>query len=39
MIEAGFKVTISDVPAEKVHVLGTPAELDAFLSEAGGSAC
>lgn len=32
MIEEGLPVTISDVPAEKVHVLGTPAELDEFVA-------
>ena len=31
MIEQGMKVTISIVDAEKVHVLGTPEELDVFL--------
>lgn len=31
MIEKGMKVTISIVPADKVHVLGTPVELMAFL--------
>lgn len=32
MIEQGMKVTISIVDARKVHVLGTPEELNAFLS-------
>ena len=31
MIEKGMKVTISAVDARKVHVLGTPEELEAFL--------
>lgn len=31
MIEKGMKVTISIVPAEKVHVLGTPDELQEFV--------
>ncbi len=31
MIEKGMEVTISIVPKEKVHVLGTPEELQAFL--------
>ena len=31
MIEKGMKVTISIVHAQKVHVLGTPEELEAFL--------
>ncbi len=30
MIKQGYEVTISNVAAEKVHVLGTPEELDAF---------
>ena len=33
MIEKGLEVTISTVPAEKVHVLGTPEELNVFLNE------
>lgn len=33
MIEQGMKVTISIVDAEKVHVLGTPEELEDFLHE------
>lgn len=33
MIEKGMKVTISIVDAAKVHVLGTPEELDAFLKQ------
>lgn len=33
MIEKGMKVTISIVDAKKVHVLGTPEELTAFLIE------
>lgn len=33
MIEKGLEVTISTVSAEKVHVLGTPEELDVFLNE------
>lgn len=33
MIEKGLPVTISIVDAAKVHVLGTPEELDAFLKE------
>lgn len=32
MIEKGMKVTISIVDAKKVHVLGTPEELNAFLA-------
>lgn len=32
MIEKGMRVTISTVPAEKVHVLGTPEELKQFLN-------
>lgn len=39
MIKKGMQVTISNVPADKVHVLGTPAELDAFLSESEGTEC
>ena len=31
MIEKDLQVTISIVPAEKVHVLGTPEELMEFL--------
>ena len=31
MIEQGMKVTISIVDEKKVHVLGTPEELDTFL--------
>lgn len=30
LIERGYRVTMEDVPAELVHVLGTPAELQAF---------
>ena len=33
MIEKGMPVTISIVDAAKVHVLGTPEELQVFLSE------
>lgn len=33
MIEKGLLVTISQIKAEKVHVLGTPEELEAFLRE------
>lgn len=33
MIEKGMKVTISIVDKSKVHVLGTPEELDVFLNE------
>jgi hypothetical protein len=33
MIEKGMEVTISMVDANKVHVLGTPEELEAFLNE------
>ena len=33
MIEKGMKVTISIVDAAKVHVLGTPEELETFLKE------
>ncbi len=33
MIEKGLPVTISNVPAERVHVLGTPEELQIFLNE------
>lgn len=33
MIEKGMPVTISIVDANKVHVLGTPEELNAFLAE------
>lgn len=32
MIEKGMKVTISIIDAQKVHVLGTPEELNAFLA-------
>lgn len=32
MIKEGLAVTISDIPEEKVHVLGTPAELDKFVA-------
>lgn len=39
MIEEGLQITISDVPADKVHVLGTPAELKVFLSEPEGHTC
>lgn len=31
MVEIGLEVTISIVDAEKVHVLGTPEELNVFL--------
>ncbi|MBQ7563712.1 MAG: glycosyltransferase family 2 protein [Lachnospiraceae bacterium] len=31
MIQKGMEVYISSVPEEKVHVLGTPEELDAFI--------
>jgi len=33
MIEKGMSVTISIVDAKKVHVLGTPEELQIFLNE------
>lgn len=33
MIKKGLKVTISIVDAKKVHVLGTPAELNVFLNQ------
>ena len=33
MIEKGMPVTISIVDAKKVHVLGTPEELQTFLHE------
>ena len=33
MIEKGMDVTISIVDADKVHVLGTPEELQIFLKE------
>lgn len=33
LIDKGGAVYISDIPAEHVHVLGTPQELDAFLKE------
>ncbi len=33
MIEKGMKVTISIIDANKVHVLGTPEELNAFLQK------
>ena len=33
MIEKKMKVTISIVDKKKVHVLGTPEELEAFLNE------
>ena len=33
MIQSGYKVTISLVDAKKVHVLGTPEELQTFLNE------
>ena len=33
MIEKGMTVTISIVDAGKVHVLGTPEELQVFLKE------
>ena len=33
LLQKGGKIYISDVPAEKVHVLGTPEELAQFLSE------
>ena len=35
MIEKGMEVTISIVPAEKVHVLGTPEELRQFMTHHG----
>ena len=33
MIQKGMTVTISIVNAKKVHVLGTPEELNTFLKE------
>lgn len=30
MIEKGYEVRIQDIPVSKVHVLGTPEELEAF---------
>ena len=33
LLKKGGEIYISDVPAEKVHVLGTPEELALFLSE------
>lgn len=33
MIEKGYDVRIQDIPAEKVHVLGTPEEVKAFDDE------
>jgi len=33
MIEKGMDVTISIVDSDKVHVLGTPEELQIFLKE------
>ena len=33
MIEKGLSVTISNIDAKKVHVLGTPEELQVFLNE------
>lgn len=33
MIEKRYNVTISIVSADKVHVLGTPEELNIFLSQ------
>lgn len=33
MISKGMKVRISNVPAERVHVLGTPEELEEFMSQ------
>ena len=33
LLSKGGKIYISDVPASKVHVLGTPKELEAFLKE------
>lgn len=33
MIKKGLKVTISIVDAKKVHVLGTPEELNVFLNQ------
>ena len=37
MIEKGMKVTISIVDAKKVHVLGTPEELEVFKKGSGGA--
>ncbi|MBR6451876.1 MAG: glycosyltransferase family 2 protein [Lachnospiraceae bacterium] len=34
LISKGGHVTVTDVPEEKVHVLGTPEELQVFLNEA-----
>ena len=36
LIGRGYRVTVEDVPAGKVHVLGTPDELRAFEGEARG---
>jgi len=36
LIERGGEVFISDIPADKVHVLGTPEEVEVFQSEATG---
>ena len=33
MIKQGYKLSMSLVDAEKVHVLGTPEELETFISE------
>ena len=33
MIEKGMDVTVSVIPEEKVHVLGTPEELQMFMGE------
>lgn len=35
LIERGYRVKMEDVPANKVHVLGTPEELRAFEGETG----
>ena len=34
LLEQGGEIYISDIPSEKVHVLGTPEELQVFLEEA-----
>jgi hypothetical protein len=36
MIQKEMKVTISLIDSTKVHVLGTPEELDIFISERKG---
>ena len=36
LLSKGGAIYISDVPAERVHVLGTPEELEAYLKEDEG---